>query len=287
MLIYAFLFIRPDDSSPFARDAMLAVVMIVLNGLVGLSLLLGGLRFHEQEYNLQGANMFLAVILPLSVLGMVLPNFTASTSGPTFSTLQAIFLIVMSAGLYGVFLAVETSSHRAYFVAPDSVGGWNDGGALEHGKEQNGSFAYHAPLLLLYLLPMVVHSKQFAVPIDHAIKALHAPRALGGLLVAAIILLPESLDATRAALANHLQRSVNILLGLVLADIGMMIPAVLTIGLMTGQSVILGLDAVDTILLLLTLALCTLTFASVRTNMLHGAVHLLLFLAYLMLLFEK
>ncbi len=287
MLISAFMLNRPDDSSPFARDAMFAVVMIVLNGLLGLSLLLGGLRYHEQAYNLQGANMFLAVIAPLSVLGMVLPNFTATTTGPTISAVQAIFLIVMSAGLYCVFLAVQTSSHRHHFVAPDRPDGSHGGGGLEHGKERVRSVAYHAPLLLLYLLPMIVHSKRFAVPIDHAIEVLHAPPALGGLLVAAIVLFPESLGATRAALANHLQRSVNISLGLVLADISMTIPAVLTIGFMTGQSVILGLDAVDTILLLLTLGLSSLTFASSRTNMLHGAVHLLLFLAYLMLMFEK
>jgi Ca2+:H+ antiporter len=287
MMISAFMFNRHEDSSPFARDALFAVVMIVLNGLVGVSLLVGGLRYHEQAYNLQGANTFLAVIVPMSVLGMVLPNFTVSASGPTFSALQATFFIVMSAGLYGVFLAVQTSSHRDYFVAPDDAGGSQDEGALGHGKDEVGSVAYHAPLLVLYLLPMVVLSKQFAVPVDHAIGVTYAPPALGGLLVSLIVLFPESLGATRAAMANHLQRSVNILMGLVLADISLTIPAVLTIGFITGQSVILGLDAVDTTLLLLTLALSTLTFASARTNVLHGAVHLLLFLAYLMLMFEK
>jgi Ca2+:H+ antiporter len=287
MLISAFMLKGRVDSSPFARDAMFAVVMIVLNGLFGMALLLGGLRYHEQAYNLQGAKMFLAVIVPLSVIGMILPNFTTSTPAPAFSTLQSIFLIVMSTGLYGVFLAVQTSSHRADFVAPESADEPADQGSLEHGREQIGSLGYHAPLLLLYLLPMVVHSKQFAIPIDHSIKSLHAPGALGGLLVAAIVLFPESLGATRAALANHLQRSVNILLGLVLADISMTIPAVLSMGFITGQTVILGLDAVDSILLLLTLALSTLTLASDRTNVLHGAVHLLLFLAYLMLMFEK
>jgi Ca2+:H+ antiporter len=287
LLISAFMFNRHEDSSPFARDALFAVVMIVLNGLVGLSLLVGGLRYHEQMYNLQGANTFLAVIVPLSVLGMVLPNFTVSASGPTFSVLQATFFVVMSAGLYGVFLAVQTSSHRDYFIAPEDGAGSQGEGALGHGKDDVGSVAYHAPLLLLYLLPMVVLSKQFAVPVDHAILVTHAPPALGGLLVSLIVLFPESLGATRAAMANHLQRSVNILLGLVLADISLTIPAVLIIGFITGQSIILGLDAVDTTLLLLTLGLSTLTFASARTNMLHGAVHLLLFLAYLMLIFEK
>ena len=136
MMISAFMFNRHEDTSPFARDAMFAVVMIVLNGLVGVSLLVGGLRYHEQTYNLQGANMFLAVIVPLSVLGMVLPNFTVSSSGPTFSALQATFLIVMSAGLYGVFLAVQTSSHRDHFVAPDDAGGSHGEGAVGHGKER-------------------------------------------------------------------------------------------------------------------------------------------------------
>jgi Ca2+:H+ antiporter len=287
LMISAFMFNRHEDASPFARDAMFAVVMIVLNGLVGISLLVGGLRYHEQTYNLQGANIFLAVIVPLSVLGMVLPNFTVSASGPTFSPLQATFLIVMSTGLYGVFIAVQTSSHRDYFMAPDDAGGLHGGVAVEHANDDIGSVAYHAPLLLLYLLPMVVLSKHFAVPVDHAIGVSHAPPALGGLIVSAIVLFPESLGATRAALANHLQRSVNILMGLVLADISLTIPAVLTIGYLTGRIVILGLDTVDTILLLLTLGLSTLTFASVKTNVLHGAVHLLLFLAYLMLMFEK
>ncbi len=287
MMISAFMFNRHEVSSPFARDAMFAVAMIVLNGLVGFSLLIGGLRYHEQTYNLQGANTFLAVIVPMSVLSMVLPKFTVSSSGPTFSPLQATFLIVMSAGLYGVFLAVQTSRHRGYFVAPDDAGGSHREVALAKRHDEVGSVGYHAPLLLLYLLPMVVLAKQFAVPIDYAIAALHAPPALGGLLVAVIVLFPEALGATRAALANHLQRSVNILLGLVLADISLTIPAVLIMGFVTGQSVILGLDAVDTTLLLLSLGLSTLTFASARTNVLHGAVHLLLFLAYLMLMFER
>ena len=199
MLISAFMFNRHEDSSPFARDAMFAVVMIVLNGLVGFSLLVGGLRYHEQTYNLQGANTFLAVIVPTSVLGMVLPNFTVSSSGPTVSALQATFLIVMPAGLYGVFLAVQTSSHRDYFVAPDDRGGSKDERTLGHRNHNVGSVSYHASLLLLYLLPMIVLSKQFAVPVDHAIGVSHAPAALGGLIVSLIVLIPESLGATRAA----------------------------------------------------------------------------------------
>ena len=175
LMISAFMFKSQEPSSPFARDAMFAVVMIVMNGLVGLSLMLGGLRHHEQTYNLQGANAFLALIVPLSVLGMVLPNFTTSSSGPTFSAIQGKFLIVMSAGLYGVFLAVQTSSHRNYFVAPDRASGSEGDGASDHGGHEVGAVAFHAPMLLLYLLPMVVIPKQFAIPLDYAIHALRAP----------------------------------------------------------------------------------------------------------------
>jgi Ca2+:H+ antiporter len=141
--------------------------------------------------------------------------------------------------------------------------------------------------LLAYLLPLVVLSEEMAIPLNHGIAVLGAPPALGGFLVAVLVLSPESLGATRAALANQLQRSVNILLGSVLASISLTIPAVLTIGFLTHRTVILGLDPIDMVLLVLTLAESTLTFASARTNVLLGAVHLLLFLAYLMLLIEK
>ena len=283
MMIAAVMYAGHGNSA-LARDAMFAVVMIVLNGMVGLSLLLGGLRYHEQTYNLQGANAFLAVIVPLAALGLVLPNYTVSSPGPTFSTPQATFLIVMSLGLYGVFLAIQNLRHRDYFIAPRPAETMDGQRAEGRGVR---SVAYHLPLLLAYLLPLVILSKQLAVPINYGIRVLDAPPALGGFLVAVLILAPESLGAARAALANRLQRSVNILLGSVLATISLTIPAVLTIGFITGQTIILGLDAVDTILLLLTLGVSTLTFASARTNVLLGAVHLLLFLAYLMLIFEK
>jgi Ca2+:H+ antiporter len=275
-----------------ARNTMFAVVMIVLNGMVGLSLLMGGLRHHEQDYNLQGANAFLALILPLAVLGLVLPNVTTSSPGPTLSSFQAIFLGVISIGLYAVFLAVQNRRHRAYFIA-DPVHGSGDGtdslaGDMAHHADLDvQSIPFHGILLGAYLLPLVILAKQLAVPLDHGVRVLGAPVALSGFIVAALILSPESLTATRAALANELQRSVNILLGSVLATIGLTIPAVVTIGLVTNRAIILGLNAVDTVLLLLTLAVSMITFSSPRTNMLLGAVHLLMFLAYVMLIFAS
>lgn len=276
-----------EGSPALARDAMFAVVMIVLNGMVGISLLLGGLRYHEQEYNLQGAHAFLSVILPLAVLGLVMPNFTTTTPGPIYSPLQATFLIVMSLGLYGVFLAIQNLRYSHYFIAPTAETTDDDAPHHAHAHDvEVRSTGYHALLLLAYLLPLVYLAKKLAVPFDYAIRVFGAPEALGGFLVAALVLSPESLSAARAALANQLQRSVNLLLGSAVATIGLTIPAVLIIGLFTGKAIILGLNSANMTLLALTLILSTLTFSSRRTNILLGAVHLLLFLAYLMLMFE-
>ena len=270
-----------------ARDTMYAVVMIVLNGMVGLTLLLGGIRHHEQEYNLQGANAFLAVIFPLAVICLILPNYTQSTSGPTLSTGQEIFVAVSSLILYGIFLAVQTVRHRSYFIAPNLS---NDPSRPDFEDEHPGlalmPVSVHGTLLLAYLLPIVLLSKQLAYPIDIAITRFGAPVALGGFLVAILVLSPEVLSATRAALANRLQRSVNIFLGSVAATIALTVPAVLTITLLSDQTIDLGLNGVDSVLLLLTLGVCILTFGSGRTNVLQGAVHLLLFGAYVMLIFD-
>jgi Ca2+:H+ antiporter len=149
------------------------------------------------------------------------------------------------------------------------------------------SVGHHSLLLLAYAVPIVLLAKQIAVPINYSISVLGAPVGLGGLLVAALILSPESLAAVRAALANQLQRSINLALGTALSSISLTIPAVLIIGFITERTIILGLDATDTTMLLLTLVVSMLTFALERTNVLLGAVHLLLFLAYLMLIFEK
>jgi Ca2+:H+ antiporter len=279
LMITAVMLTGPQEST-LARDTMFAVIMIVFNGMAGLALLVGGLRYHEQTYNLQAANAFLAVIIPLAVLGLVLPNFTSSPSG-TLSGLHEGFLMLMSVGLYAVFLAIQTLRHRHYF--------------LDHGESEEQAppitdlrpAAYHGTLLILYIVPIVLLSKKIAVPIDYGVSVLGAPDALVGLLVAILILSPESLSAIRAALANQLQRSINLLLGSVLASISLTIPAVLAIALLTDRSVVLGLAPIDVILLLLTLAISTLTFASGRTNILLGAVHLLLFCAYLVLIFDR
>ncbi len=295
MMMIAAVMYSGHGSPTLARDTMLAVLMLVLNGLVGVSLLLGGLKYREQAYNLYGAKSFLAVLIPLAVLSLILPNFTA-TPGPIFSSLQATLLIVMSAGLYVTFLAIQTLRHQEYFVAPRSAGQvagdshantQNDHHDDAHGEPSGHSAAYHAVLLMAYALPIVLLAKQIAKPIDYLIEGLGAPAALGGLLVAVLILSPESMAAVKAALANQLQRSINLSLGTALSSISLTVPAVLIIGFLTDKPVVLGLEPANMVLLALTFVVTMLTFAMEKTNVLLGAVHLLLFCAYLMLMFDR
>src|SRR6266516_3720612 len=270
------------NNPTLGRDAIFAVVMIALNGLVGLSLLLGGLRYREQYYNLQGVNSYLNVIMTLAVLGLVLPNFTTSKSGPNFSTEQEVFLVVVSLLLYAIFLLIQTVRHRQYFLESKHVG---MASTSAHHPLQVRSTAFHAAMLLLYLVAVIFMAEKFAIPLDNSIEKFHMPQAFGGAIIAALVLSPEGLGAVRASLGNHLQRSINILLGSVLATIGLTIPAVLTIGLITKRPVTLGVQGGNLPLLLLTLAVSVVTFTSRKTNVLQGCVHLLLFAVFVLLIF--
>ena len=269
------------NNPTLGRDAIFAVIMIALNGLVGLSLLLGGLRYREQHYNIQGVNAYLNVIMALAVLGLVLPNFTISTSGPTFSTEQEIFFAAVSLLLYAVFLLIQTLRHRGYFLDVKET-------ATKHSPHHLArirSTGFHALMLLLYLAAVIFLAEKFAVPLDNSIEQFHMPQAFGGAVIAALVLSPEGLGGITASLHNQLQRSINILFGSVLATIGLTIPAVLMIGLLTKRSVSLGVQGGNLPLLLLTLAVSVVTFTSRKTNVLQGCIHLLLFAVFVLLIF--
>ena len=271
------------NNPTLGRDAIFAVVMIALGGFVGLCLLTGGLRYREQRYNLQGVNSYLNVIMALAVLGLVLPNFTTSTRGPTFSATQKIFLVVMSLSLYGIFLLIQTLRHRQYFIESEDVT-MRSATASYHLPMR--STPYHAAMLVIYLIVVILLAEKFAIPLDNSIERFGMPQAFGGAIVAALVLAPEGLGAIHATLANQLQRSVNLLLGSVLATIGLTIPAVLTISLITNRPIILGVEGGNLPLLLLTLGASVVTFTSGKTNVLQGCVHLLLFAVFLLLIFS-
>jgi len=269
-----------------ARDTMLAVLMIVLNGMVGVSLVIGGLRYREQDYNLPGARAFMAVLVTLGTIALVLPRFTISTPDASLTPRQSVLIGIATVMLYGTFLAIQTIRHSGFFTEAKI-----DGTAVpEHGKHheslQPRSVPYHALFLPLTLIPIVLLSKKLAILIEEGIVAFSAPLALGGILVALLVLAPEGLAAFRAAAMNHLQRAVNICMGSALATVCLTVPAVVTVGLVTGTHVVLGLDPAEMVLLILTMALSVMTFGGTRTSVLQGAVHLVVFFVYLILIFD-
>jgi len=272
-----------ENNPTLVRDTLFSVVMVILGGMAGLSLLIGGWRHREQHYNLQGANAYLGVIIPLTVLTLTLPNFTQTTSGPTLSSAQQIFVTLVCAGLYCAFLAVQTGRHRSYFLTEDaSAVHLHATPALAH----TPPLARHALLLIAYLVPIGLLAEELARPVDYLIETMHMPAALGGIIIAILVATPEAIAATRAALANALQQAVNIFLGSVLSTIGLTVPVMLMISRLTGHDVFLGLTGANDVLLLLTLAVSVVTFASGRTNILQGAVHVVLFGAFVLLIFE-
>ncbi|MEO8005218.1 MAG: calcium:proton antiporter [Betaproteobacteria bacterium] len=271
-----------EANPTLARDTLFAVVMIILNGMVGLSLLVGGLRHREQHHNLQGANIYLSAAIPLIVLSLVMPNFTQSTPGPTLTFAQQVFLVTISIGLYATFLVVQTGRHSAYFSVP------TESASFAHGAlSQKRDTTVPSLLLIAHLLPALYLAEQLAHPIDYLVETLHVPAAVGGVILAVLVATPEAIGAVRAALANQVQRSVNIFLGSVLSTIGLTIPAMVIISELTGQSLILGVQHADLIMLLLTIAVSMVTFASGRTNIIQGMVHLVLFAAYFLLIFQN
>ena len=265
------------------RDTMFAVLMIVLNGIVGLGLLIGGLRYHQQSYNLQGASAFLSVIIPLTTIALIIPNFTTSTSGGTLSPLQAISFSIFTVALYAIFLLIQTGRHSSFFIHPsgDATAALGSSGA-----KPSGSILVHTLLLIANILPIVLLSKSLAAILDHGIAALGAPSALGGVLIAGIVFTPAGISALRAVSRNELQRAINLCLGAATSTVGLTVPAVLIVGLASGQEVVLGLAPTEMTLLIVTLVLSTLTFSGLRTTVLEGAVHLVVFLVYLVLIFR-
>ncbi|MTI18792.1 calcium:proton antiporter [Rhodobacteraceae bacterium RKSG542] len=288
------------SNAALARDTMLAVLNIVLNGMVGLSLVLGGLRYGEQPFNTQGARSFLAVLIPLAAFSLILPRYTTSTPDASLSTGQQVAFALIIMALYGVFLATQSLRHTAFFKDPRSqknialpflLGEEEEQGSLrfeeddDHDIDEVHSTSYHAIFLIMSMLPIVLLSKQLAVLVDEAIDMYAMPAALGGVLVALLVLTPEGLGSFQAALKNQLQRSVNICLGSALATIGLTVPAVLVVGWIVDIHVVLGVKNTDMLLLILTLVLSLITFSGNRTNVLNGAVHLVLFIVYFVLLF--
>ena len=262
-----------------ARDTVFAVVMIVCNGLVGICIFIGGLRYREQDFQVSGANLYLSVLFMMATITLVLPNYTLTTPGPVYSAAQLGFVSVVTILLYGVFLYTQTIRHRDYFIreAAGAVGG----GTLVSSR----MMALSVALLLVSLLGVVLLAKKFSLVVDAGTALLGAPASFAGVLVALLILLPESVAAIAAARSNDLQKSINLALGSSVATIGLTIPAVAAAAYALDKQLVLGLNEQDMVLLLLTFMLSMLTFGTGRTNVLFGLVHMVVFAVFVFLQF--
>ena len=275
-LIVSVMLAAPADKTGLARDTVFAAVMIVCNGIVGLCLLGGGARHGEQGFQLQGANAALAVLVPLTIFALVLPNYAASELGPSYSTAQLVFAGLVSLALYGSFLFVQTVRHRDYFLPLQS-----DDEEQHAPPPTNRITLLSGALLVVALAAIVGLAKVLTPTLEFGIAYFGAPKAVVGIVIAALVLLPESLAALRAARSNRLQTSLNLALGSVLAAIGLTIPAVAAVSIMLGRPIDLGLDAKDQALLAMTLVLSVITLGTGRTTVLQGIVHLIVFAVFL------
>ena len=261
-----------------ARDTVFAVVMIVCNGLVGLCILVGGLRYREQDIQASGSSLYLSVLLVLATITLIMPNYTLTTPGPIYSAGQLGFVSVATILLYGVFLYTQTVRHRDYFVADANVD--HDGP-----QASNKTIMLSTALLLISLLAVVLLAKKFSQVVDASAAQIGAPPAFAGILVALLILMPEGVAAIAAARRNNLQKSINLALGSSIATIGLTVPAVAIAAYELDRQLVLGLPPQEMVLLALTLLLAMLTLGSGRTNILFGLVHLVVFAIFMFLVF--
>ena len=277
-LIVSVMLAAPAEKAGLARDTVFSAVMIVCNGIVGVCLLAGGARHHEQGFQLQGASAALAVLAALTILTLILPNYASPELGPRYNTPQLIFAGIVSLVLYGAFVFVQTVRHRDYFLSVQP----NDEEAHAPVPSMRTALV-SAALLIVSLIVIVGLAKILTPAVELGIAYLGVPTAVVGIIIAALVLLPEGLAALKAAQANRLQTSLNLALGSALATIGLTIPAVTVVSIAIGQPLELGLGFKDQVLLALTLLLGVVTLGTGRTTILQGIVHVVVFAAFLFL----
>lgn len=280
-LIVSIMLSAGEDGGLIARDSVFAVIMIVMNGVIGISILLGCLRHHILSFRVEGSNSGLTVLIAMTFMILIVPNFTTTTLGPTFSDSQLMFAGVLSLVLYGTFVFVQTVRHRDYFLQQNEP--VLKSSASNVIAPSNTKTYFSGILLLISLVAVVLLAKALSPSIELAIDMMGAPRAVVGIAIALLVLLPEGVAATRAAINNRLQNSLNLSIGSALASIGLTIPAVAFVSIVFDLPISLGVDALGMTFLGLTFLLSILTIAIGRATVLQGAVHLVVFAAYLFL----
>jgi len=280
-LIVSMMLAGGPEKATLPRDTIFSTIMIICNGVVGLCLLLGGLRHHEQSFHVEGANTGLATLIALTSLSLVLPAFTTSSPGPTYTVPQLIFAAVASLLLWAMFVFVQTVRHRDYFLPIDNVADEHTHAVPPSIRLASASFG----MLLVALVAVVGLAKVLSPSIEAAVAAAGAPKGVIGIAIAMLVLLPETWAAVRAARANRLQTSLNLAFGSALASIGLTIPSVAFASVLISMPLALGLDAKDLVLLALSFVVASITLVSGRTHVMQGVVHLVIFAAFVFLAF--
>ena len=266
-----------EEAAGLARDTVFAAVMIILNGIIGLCLLVGGLKHREQTFSLDGVSAALVALGAIVIMTLVFPNYTVTTPGPYYSSSQLMLIGGVTLVIYGTFVFTQTIGHRQYFLQDDDT---HPSG--HHSSPPSNAVTASSSILLLFcLVAVVLLAKKLAPSLEAAVTHLGAPDALVGVIIAAIVLLPEGLAALRAARANRLQTSLNLALGSALASIGLTIPTVSFLSLYTNTHLRLGIDSKSSLLLMLSLFVAVMALRTGRTIILHGVVLLTVFVVYL------
>ncbi len=278
-LILSMMIAGGEGSAVLPRDAIYAAVMLICNGVVGVCLLVGGLAHREQTFRVEGAGAGLAALIVMSTLTLVLPVFTTTTPGGTYSGSQLTFVAVSSAALWAIFIFVQTIRHRDYFIPASDAANPDAHAEPPTNREAWTSFG----LLLLSLVAVVGLAKMLSPTIERLVERANAPRAVVGIVIAALVLLPETWAAVRAARADRLQSSMNLAVGSALACIGLTVPVVVVASMTLRLPLVLGLEPKDIAMLAATFLMSAVTLGTGRTYVMQGAVHLVLFAAYLFL----
>ena len=269
------------DTASLARDTVFAAVMITCNGIVGLSLFVGAVKYRLISFNAEGTGAALATVTTLAVMTMVVPTFTTSAPGPEFTSSQLVFAAVISLALYGMFVSTQTRRHRDFFLPVA-----HDGEPLEdeHADPPTDRETWTSlGLLLVSLVAVVGLAKVESPAIESGVAAAGFPQSFVGVVIALLVLLPETLAAARAARGNRIQTSLNLALGSAMASIGLTIPAIAIASIWLDGPLLLGLGPVQMVLLALTVVVSVLTVVPGRATRLQGGVHLVLLAAFVFL----
>jgi Ca2+:H+ antiporter len=263
----------PVHGATLARDTVFAAVMLSLNGIVGLSLLVGALRHHLAVFNPEGTGSALATVITLAGLTLVLPTFTTSNPGPEFTPEQLTFAAVASIAVYALFVFTQTVRHRDFFVSPQEQG---SGADTDHELPTNRDTVLSLVLLLAALVSVVGLAKVESKPLEKAVNAAGLPQEIVGVVIAALVLLPEGISAVRAAAGDRVQVSLNLAYGSAIASIGLTIPTIALAKIWLDGPLVLGLQTTQIVLLALSAIVAVLTVVPGRSKPLQGGLLLVL-----------